>query len=361
MVNIRFNYIKPIAITLVLLQAVPCLVKVNVTLQLILNSILSLVLACFLTVSLDKGNKKHNENEEKMTMKDAFQFPFIASAALCGLYTLYKILDPKLVTLIFKLNITLAALFAISNYLEEEFESLLFKLDKKVYYKLDVTLFNHKINKDISNHLLISGALASLLCFGYFFTNHWTLNNTLGIIFIVTGIKLVKIQNFKIVFTILWLLFFYDIFWVFGTDVMISVAKNLDAPIKLLLPYDIKENKFSMLGLGDIVIPGFFAVLCLKYDVDKYLKNNKIDSKNMLDVAKNIKIEYFWWCIAGYTVGIIVTNLIMFVFKHPQPALLYLVPGTTFSLLIKCFLDNSFKDLFSYEEDDSEENNKKNN
>ena len=31
-------------------------------------------------------------------------------------------------------------------------------------------------------------------------------------------------------------LFFYDIFWVFGTPVMVSVAKNLDAPIKLLFP-----------------------------------------------------------------------------------------------------------------------------
>ena len=31
-------------------------------------------------------------------------------------------------------------------------------------------------------------------------------------------------------------LFFYDIFWVFGTPVMVSVAKSLDAPIKLLFP-----------------------------------------------------------------------------------------------------------------------------
>jgi minor histocompatibility antigen H13 len=30
------------------------------------------------------------------------------------------------------------------------------------------------------------------------------------------------------------LLFFYDIFWVFGTEVMVTVAKNLDGPIKLL-------------------------------------------------------------------------------------------------------------------------------
>jgi minor histocompatibility antigen H13 len=28
-------------------------------------------------------------------------------------------------------------------------------------------------------------------------------------------------------------LFFYDIFWVFGTDVMVTVAKSFDGPIKV--------------------------------------------------------------------------------------------------------------------------------
>ena len=47
---------------------------------------------------------------------------------------------------------------------------------------------------------------------------------------------------------------------VYGTDVMITVAKSLDAPIKLLFPLDLTTvpPKFSMLGLGDIVIPGTY-------------------------------------------------------------------------------------------------------
>ena len=55
----------------------------------------------------------------------------------------------------------------------------------------------------------------------------------------------------------LWGLFFYDIFWVYGTDVMLTVAKNLNAPIKLLFPIDLWADppKMSLLGLGDIVIP----------------------------------------------------------------------------------------------------------
>ena len=47
-------------------------------------------------------------------------------------------------------------------------------------------------------------------------------------------------------------------FWVFGTDVMVSVAKGLNAPIKILFPkaLGVTPVPVSMLGLGDIVIPG---------------------------------------------------------------------------------------------------------
>ena len=51
----------------------------------------------------------------------------------------------------------------------------------------------------------------------------------------------------------------------------VSVAKSFDAPAKLLFPRagDLVDGKqpFSMLGLGDIVIPGVFVALILRYDV----------------------------------------------------------------------------------------------
>jgi hypothetical protein len=48
--------------------------------------------------------------------------------------------------------------------------------------------------------------------------------------------------------------------------VMVTVAKSFDAPIKLLFPRwgEVPEGgkmPFSMLGLGDIVIPGIFVAL----------------------------------------------------------------------------------------------------
>lgn len=64
------------------------------------------------------------------------------------------------------------------------------------------------------------------------------------------------------------MLFFYDIFWVFFTPVMVEVAKSFDAPIKLLFQRSAATATanagFSMLGLGDIVLPGLFVALVLR-------------------------------------------------------------------------------------------------
>src|ERR1700761_7136864 len=50
---------------------------------------------------------------------------------------------------------------------------------------------------------------------------------------------------------------------------MVKVATSLDVPIKLLWPKSMAfaaERGFTMLGLGDVVIPGIFIALALRYD-----------------------------------------------------------------------------------------------
>jgi minor histocompatibility antigen H13 len=59
---------------------------------------------------------------------------------------------------------------------------------------------------------------------------------------------------------------------------MVTVAKSVDAPIKLLFPIDLLADppKLSMLGLGDIVIPGIFVALCLRYDINRQLAKENL-------------------------------------------------------------------------------------
>ena len=108
-------------------------------------------------------------------------------------------------------------------------------------------------------------------------------------------------------------LFFYDIFWVFGTDVMVTVAKSFDAPIKLLFPRAFATadtaTQFSMLGLGDIVMPGIFIALLLRYD----LRN--AHGKPCTNVATRATMDFnkpmFNTCLIAYEIGLIVTVLVM--------------------------------------------------
>jgi len=112
----------------------------------------------------------------------------------------------------------------------------------------------------------------------YVWSKNWVYNNVLCIIFCVHALQSMFIGNFKNGILLLTLLFFYDIFFVFGTDVMLTVAKGIDAPIKLKFPKDYSADppQFSILGLGDIVIPGIFVSLCLRFDFLKSLDIAKI-------------------------------------------------------------------------------------
>lgn len=71
---------------------------------------------------------------------------------------------------------------------------------------------------------------------------HWIANNIFGIAFSVNGVEMLHLNNVLTGVILLGGLFVYDVFWVFGTDVMVTVAKSFEAPIK-------REFAFSA-GLG---------------------------------------------------------------------------------------------------------------
>lgn len=103
---------------------------------------------------------------------------------------------------------------------------------------------------------------------------------------------------------------------------MVSVAKNLDVPIKLLWPKSTSfsgSRGFTMLGLGDIVIPGVFVALALRYDYDRHIR-----SAPKGRAAASFSKPYFYAAMSAYILGLTTTMTVMHVFKAAQPALLYL-------------------------------------
>ena len=71
----------------------------------------------------------------------------------------------------------------------------------------------------------------------------------------------------------------YDVVFVFGSDVMMTVATNFDMPMKLLFP--IKGKGYAMLGIGDIIVPGLLVSMCLRADFIRniIIKAHKVSSE----------------------------------------------------------------------------------
>lgn len=190
----------------------------------------------------------------------------------------------------------------------------------------------------------------------YFKMKHWVMNNVLGICFCLKGIERFSLGTYKIGAILLVGLFFYDIFWVFGTDVMVTVAKSLDGPIKILFPRSLVPDaetgkiELSLLGLGDIVIPGFFLALLLRFDAH----NAKVPCFPT-DPHVSFPKPYFHSSLVGYILGMGTTMFVMIKFQAAQPALLYLVPACLGSSFLTALMRGEVKDLLAYSEEVEEE------
>ena len=135
-----------------------------------------------------------------------------------------------------------------------------------------------------------------------------------------------------------------------------TVAKNLDGPIKILFPRDslipnpeTGKIDLSLLGLGDIVIPGFFLALLLRFDAHQ--AQQPIDK---VDMHASFPKPYFHSCLIAYVLGLITTLFVMIQFNAAQPALLYLVPACLGSSFGCAMLRGEVKELLAYSEEEEE-------
>jgi minor histocompatibility antigen H13 len=187
-------------------------------------------------------------------------------------------------------------------------------------------------------------------------------------------------------------LFIYDIVMVFYTYVsskvskdplmvnitarplMITVATQLDVPIKLVFP---GPKRGGMLGLGDIVLPGIIMALALRFDLYLYYMRKQspgATSKPSYITAtgqwgerfwtRSISITslppslagttfpkiYFYASLIGYVLGMLTTLAVLTIFNHAQPALLYLVPGVLGSLWGTALVRGELQLMWDYTE-----------
>lgn len=317
-------------------------------LSLVIMAILPIFFGSFRSVKYLNEQKKAGERHETMSNKDALMFPLVASCALFGLYIFFQFFSKEYINLLLTGYFFFLGVLALSHLLSPIISFLVPASIPNIPFHIHFTRGERDNKQDIINYKFTSYDVICLLislCLGawYLLKKHWIANNLFGIAFAINGVELLHLNNVVTGCILLCGLFLYDIFWVFGTNVMVTVAKSFEAPIKLVFPQDLLVNglnasNFAMLGLGDIVVPGIFIALLLRFD--KSLKRNSE--------------FYFRATFSAYILGLLATILVMHVFKHAQPALLYLVPACLATPLALALLRGDLPALFKYEDQPAE-------
>ncbi|XP_038166905.1 signal peptide peptidase-like 2B isoform X3 [Arvicola amphibius] len=160
----------------------------------------------------------------------------------------------------------------------------------------------------------------------------WVLQDVLGIAFCLYMLKTIRLPTFKACTLLLLVLFIYDVFFVFitpfltksGNSIMVEVATGpsnsstheklpmvLKVPRLNTSPLSLCDRPFSLLGFGDILVPGLLVAYCHRFDI-------QVQSSRV----------YFVACTIAYGLGLLVTFVALVLMQRGQPALLYLVPCT---------------------------------
>lgn len=290
--------------------------------------------------------EKGEKNEDVMTANDAYMFPVIGSCMLFGLYTLFKLFDKEWINYILTLYFALMGTFSLTTTADPMVESVLFGTNQRHWKYVFPMPYFGEVVVDLTKTKMVSGILSAIFAYFWFQTRHFILNNVFGIAFSIKGIESLALGSYKVGAILLVGLFFYDIFWVFGTEVMVTVATSFDAPIKLLFPKEfateVAKGKFSMLGLGDIVIPGIFIALLLRFDA------HRANAGTSLNFPK----PFFHTNLCFYVLGLVVTVLVMYIFKAAQPALLYLVPACLGGSIATAIYQKAWTQLWAYSEEE---------
>jgi minor histocompatibility antigen H13 len=326
-------------------------VHIHQGLQVLLHTVLLVYLGCVFSAKL--FDVKKEREVEVMQQKDAWMFPVFGSGVLFGLFLVFRYLNKDYVNILFHYYFSFIGAYSVGMLIYERLVDIptFEKMSKKNIFTVPAIKFLSDKPTQIDLLYIITLILGSVVGVAYFLFKNWTLNNILGNTFSVFGIENIMLGQFKVGFILLCLLFFYDIFWVFGTPVMVEVAKNLDGPIKLMFPKHIPletVKDFNMIGLGDIVIPGIYVALMLRYDMMRYMKSHP-GTVNVPFTISNFK--YFLSTMLGYTLGMLATLGIMFFFQAAQPALLYLVPGCLISSLLVAVISGDLKGLWEFNEE----------
>eukprot|EP00752_Nemacystus_decipiens_P003248 g3006.t1 len=336
-------------------------VLVPVPVNLIVTSTLILYIGSHRSLRLRDKTSIEASESETLSKEAAMKAPIVGSMVLVTIYLLFKFVDASIVNMLLAAYFAFIGAFALAATVDPILVQLLGTADAKRWgKKFDLPLIG-ELDLTFTLTELVSFLVGVAFAAVYTKSRHWALNNIFGITFCVQAMERVSLGSVKVAGILLVGLFVYDITWVYGGPVMESVAKSVQGPIKILFvskwadptadpPTTIQH---SLLGLGDIVVPGVFSALLLRFDA------MRANADPAAGEHGKFSKPYFHACLVAYVLGLGATVAVMMIWKAAQPALFYLVPACLGATAFTALRRKEMKVLLAYDEDTEEEDGEK--
>ena len=298
------------------------------TVILLLVGILSVFIATLslVPVSLETRRDRNTLSEEpRANLTVGVVLFFILTAS--GILTL-AFFYPNAFLLIYTVGLCIIGTFLIGIYFFQ-----LIQMGTKRCPQLRIAILKKILYKELAIAEVVGYGLAFMLFIWWLYTKNWLLNNIIAILFVQCLIRIIRVKSLMIGTLLLSALFIYDVFWVFfsasvfGSNVMVTVATNLELPIKILIPYfnPRPTSQCTLIGVGDLVMPGL--VIAFSYKVSKRLKT----------------YVYYAANIFAYVFALVLCEIMIYLYQKAQPALLYISPLVLSSFYIVALIRKEFK------------------
>lgn len=208
----------------------------------------------------------------EMQLHTTFMFVIVASCSLVMIFYFMSAMS-VLITVLFSFISSLALGALVYPYVDRY-------TDHRFSREIDVAYLG-----PMPMLVFVMAPVCILTVVTWLLTKSWILNNILAFSLIIFFLTSVRLSSLKVASSLLTLAFFYDIFWVFisssifGKNVMVTVATGLNVPIKILVPLMLAHGKsmqFTLIGLGDIVLPGLLLCFALRLDDTKGIDKKSV-------------------------------------------------------------------------------------
>jgi signal peptide peptidase-like protein 2B len=163
-------------------------------------------------------------------------------------------------------------------------------------------------------------AAASVIVLVWFATEHWMVSNLIAFCSCAIAVCVIKVHRLQMVLVISFGFIVYDVWWVFlspilfGKSVMTEAALSAGPhiPAIFIVP---RDDGASMLGLGDVLLPGVVLDFFMRFDASH-------------------GTSLFVIAFIGYCVGVQISWIAVFLMERGQPALLWVLPAILVPVLI---------------------------